>query len=242
MELAGRNVLVVGLGLTALSMARWLDRRGAHVRVADTRAAPPCAPQLAADLPGVAVTTGPFRDDTFEHIDLLALSPGVSLSEPAIARSQDKGVPVVGDIELFARARPDSSKVLAITGSNGKSTVTEMTGVICRGVGLQTVVAGNIGLPVLDSLLEIETSRAVPDVFVLELSSFQLETTRSLAAEAAACLNVSEDHLDRYPDMEAYASAKARIFQGHGAQVLNREDALCRAMAQAGRQVLTFGL
>jgi UDP-N-acetylmuramoylalanine--D-glutamate ligase len=242
MELAGRNVLVVGLGLTGLSMARWLDRHGAQVRVADTRAAPPCAPQLAADLPNVPLTTGPFRNESLDDIDLLAVSPGVSLAEPLIARAEDKGVPVVGDIELFAWARPEGSKVLAITGSNGKSTVTEMTGVVCRGVGLQTVVAGNIGLPVLDALREIESTHAVPDVFVLELSSFQLETTQSLNAHAAACLNVSEDHLDRYSDMEAYASAKARIFQGHGAQVLNREDALCRAMAQAGRQVLTFGL
>jgi UDP-N-acetylmuramoylalanine--D-glutamate ligase len=242
MELDGRNVLVVGLGLSGLSMARWLNRRGAHVRVADTRDAPPCAPQLAAEMPHVPVATGAFRRESFEGIDLMAVSPGVPMSEPMIVQAQGRGVEAVGDIELFAQALPARSKVLAITGSNGKSTVTEMTGALCRKAGLRTVVAGNIGLPVLDALLRIDAAHAAPDVFVLELSSFQLETTRSLSADAATCLNVSEDHLDRYRDMEAYASAKARIFHGHGVQVLNREDPFCRAMALPGRAVVTFGL
>jgi len=223
-------------------MARWLHRQGAHVRVADTRDAPPYAAQLAAELPQVPVAAGAFRRESFEGIDLVAVSPGVPVSEPMIAQARSRGVAVVGDIELFAQAFPARSKVLAITGSNGKSTVTEMTGALCRKAGLNTVVAGNIGLPVLDVLLELDTSQTVPDVFVLELSSFQLETTRSLAADASACLNVSEDHLDRYRDMEAYASAKARIFHGHGVQVLNREDAWCRGMAQPGREVFTFGV
>ena len=233
---------MVGLGLSGLSMARWLSSRGALVRVVDTRAAPTRAPQLAAELPHVPLATGAFRRESFDGIDLMALSPGVALSEPMIAQARSRGVPAVGDIELFAQARPPRSQVLAITGSNGKSTVTEMTGALCRAAGLHTIVAGNIGLPVLDALLEIEASRTEPDVFVLELSSFQLETTDSLAADAAACLNVSEDHLDRYPDMEVYALAKARIFAGEGVQVLNREDAFCRAMAKPGRQVFTFGL
>jgi len=242
MELYGRNVVVVGLGLSGLSMVRWLHRQGAHVRVADTRDAPPYAAQLAAELAQVPVATGAFRRESFEGIDLVAVSPGVPVSEPMIAEARSRGVAVVGDIELFAHAFPARSKVLAITGSNGKSTVTEMTGALCRKAGLNTVVAGNIGLPVLDVLLELDTSQTVPDVFVLELSSFQLETTRSLAADAGACLNVSEDHLDRYRDMEAYASAKARIFHGHGTQVLNREDAWCRGMALPGREVFTFGV
>jgi UDP-N-acetylmuramoylalanine--D-glutamate ligase len=242
MELGGRNVLVIGLGLSGLSMARWLNRRGANVRVIDTRAAPPCALQLAAEMPHVPVATGAFRRESFEGIDLMAVSPGVPMSEPSIAQAQRRGVEAVGDIELFAQALPGRSKVLAITGSNGKSTVTEMTGAMCRHARMQTVVAGNIGLPALDALLEVESSATAPDVFVLELSSFQLETTRSLAADAAACLNVSEDHLDRYRDMDAYAAAKARIFTGQGVQVLNREDARCRAMAQPGREVVTFGV
>jgi UDP-N-acetylmuramoylalanine--D-glutamate ligase len=242
MELSGRKVLVVGLGLSGLSMARWLNRRGAQVRVVDTRSAPPCAPQLATELPQIPMTTGAFQRESFEGIDLLAVSPGVPLTEPSIAHVRSQGVDVVGDIELFAQARPARSKVVAITGSNGKSTVTEMTGALCRMSKLHTVVAGNIGLPVLDALTEVENSHNPPDVFVLELSSFQLETTRSLAADASACLNVTEDHLDRYPDMNAYAAAKARIFSGRGVQVLNRDDAYCRAMAQPGREVFTFGV
>src|SRR3954454_11335616 len=242
MDFAGRNVLVVGLGLSGLSMARWLSGRGAHVRVIDTREAPPCALQLAAELPEVTVTTGAFHRDSFQGIDLMALSPGVALSDPAIAQARGRGVPAVGDIELFAQALPAHSKVLAITGSNGKSTVTEMTATLCRAAGRETIVAGNIGVPVLDTLLELESGKPAPEIFVLELSSFQLETTASLSPDAAACLNVSEDHLDRYADMHAYAQAKARIFHGNGVQVLNREDLFCSSMAAPGRKVLTFGM
>ncbi|PWT74393.1 MAG: UDP-N-acetylmuramoyl-L-alanine--D-glutamate ligase [Proteobacteria bacterium] len=227
-------------------MARWLTRHGARVRVADTRNVPPCAEQLARELPDVPVSTGPFRRESFERVDLVAISPGVSTAEPLVRIAYSGGIPVVGDIELFAQALPavGSPKVLAITGSNGKSTVTEMTGALCREAGLRTVVAGNIGLPVLDSLLEVEhAERAeLPEVFVLELSSFQLETTFSLQARVAACLNLSEDHLDRYTDMASYAAAKSRVFRGGGVQVLNREDAWSRGMALPGRVIFTFGL
>ena len=246
MELAGRNALVLGLGVSGLSMARWLCRHGARVRVADTRSTPPCAEQLARELPEVPVATGPFRSESFERVDLVAISPGVSTTEPLVRLAGSGGIPVVGDIELFAQALPaiGSPKVLAITGSNGKSTVTEMTGALCSRAGLRTVVAGNIGLPVLDSLLDAERGgfAELPDVFVLELSSFQLETTFSLDARVAACLNLSEDHLDRYSDMHAYAEAKARIFRGDGVQVLNRQDLWSRGMAVPGRTVYTFGL
>jgi UDP-N-acetylmuramoylalanine--D-glutamate ligase len=246
MELAGKQALVLGLGVSGLSMARWLASRGARVRVADTRATPPCAPQLARELPAVPVAIGPWREDIFAGIDLIALSPGIPASEPLIAAAAARGIPVVGDIELFAQALPALGpvKVLAITGSNGKSTVTEMAGAMCRAAGLSTVVAGNIGLPVLDVLLDIERrpQEPRPEAFVLELSSFQLETTYSLDAQAAACLNLSEDHLDRYDSMRDYAQAKARIFRGSGVQVLNRQDALSRAMALPGRRMLTFGL
>jgi len=244
--LQGKQALVLGLGVSGLSMARWLSRQGARVRVADTRTDPPCAAQLASELPDVPVATGGFRSPSFERVDLIAISPGISMAEPSVRLAASTGVPVVGDIELFAQALPSlgPSKVLAITGSNGKSTVTEMAGAMCRQAGLRTVVAGNIGLPVLDTLLTLAPGAAgtLPDVFVLELSSFQLETTSSLNADVAACLNVSEDHLDRYPDMPAYARAKSRIFQGGGAQVLNREDVWCRSMALTGRTVFTFGL
>jgi UDP-N-acetylmuramoylalanine--D-glutamate ligase len=248
MELAGRNALVLGLGVSGLSMARWLSHRGAHVRIADTRAAPPCSAQLQRELPGVPVVTGDLRPESFHDVDLIAISPGVPAMESLVATAAKRGVPVVGDIELFAQALPAvaTAKVLAITGSNGKSTVTEMAGVMCKQAGLRTVVAGNIGLPVLDSLLAIERATdpagRKPEVFVLELSSFQLETTSSLDAHVAACLNLSEDHLDRYRAMPAYAQAKARIFRGAGIQVLNRQDVWSRSMALAGRTVFTFGL
>ena len=248
MELAGRNALVLGLGVSGLSMARWLSRRGAHVRVADTRSTPPCAAQLQRELPDVSVATGTLRPESFYNIDLIAISPGVPTTEPLVETAINRGVPVVGDIELFAQALTTiaSAKVLAITGSNGKSTVTEMTGAMCRHAGLSTVVAGNIGVPVLDALLAIESAAdrggRAPEVFVLELSSFQLETTSSLDAHVAACLNLSEDHLDRYLGMPAYAQAKARIFRGSGIQVLNRQDVWSRSMALTGRTVFTFGL
>src|SRR5215470_16498782 len=214
MELAGNDVLVVGLGVSGLSMARWLTRQGARVRVADTRESPPAAAQLARELPEVAVATGPYRSEDFAAADVIAISPGVAVSEPLIAQAAQRGVPVVGDIELFAQALPALGpvKVLAITGSNGKSTVTEMAGAMCRAAGLRTIVAGNIGLPVLDALVHVELERAAgarrAEAFVLELSSFQLETTYSLDAHVAACLNLSEDHLDRYRSMEDYAAAK----------------------------------
>ena len=248
MDLAGKRALVLGLGVTGLSMARWLVRHGARVRVADTRQSPPCAAQLARDLPDLPTTLGPFRVEDFASVDLIAISPGIALSEPLVAQAARSGVPVVGDIELFAQALPGLGhvKVLAITGSNGKSTVTEMAGAMCRLAGLRTIVAGNIGLPVLDVLVQLDQEQAAgarrPEAFVLELSSFQLETTHSLDAHVAACLNLSEDHLDRYSSIEDYAAAKARIFRGTGVQVVNRQDARTRGMAMAGRMVLTFGL
>jgi UDP-N-acetylmuramoylalanine--D-glutamate ligase len=238
MQLPGKNVLVLGLGATGLSMARWLARQGACVRVADSRADPPNASQLGSELPDVRLDTGPFRFASFDAIDLLAISPGVALSEPLVKRALDTGLPVVGDVELFAQAKDAASKVIAITGSNGKSTVTTMAGSMCEAAGARTVIAGNIGVPVLDALSETTQ----PEIYVLELSSFQLETTCSLAAAAATVLNVSEDHLDRYDGLASYARAKARVFQGNGAQVLNREDGWSMGMRLPDRQVVTFGL
>lgn len=250
LQLSGRKVLVLGLGDTGLSCARWLSARGAEVSVADSRSAPPHAARLGELLPGVPLFTGPFDETRLRAAELLVVSPGVPLADPALARAVAAGVEAVGDVELFARAlqalnagREQPMRVLAITGSNGKSTVTAMCGDMCRMAGLSVCVAGNIGLPVLDALYEIEQGHApAPQVWVLELSSFQLETTASLDAAAAAVLNLSEDHMDRYPDMEAYAAAKARIFSGHGVQVLNRDDARTLAMARPGRRVVSFGL
>ena len=244
LQLSGRKTLVLGLGDTGLSCARWLAARGAVVSVADSREQPPHAQALREALPGALLHCGPFQDGVLQSADLLVVSPGVPLAEAAVARAVQKGIETVGDVELFARAlKGSAAKLIAITGSNGKSTVTAMCGAMSEAAGQKTCVAGNIGLPVLDALLDIEAGNMTePEVWALELSSFQLETTASLDATAATVLNVSEDHLDRYPGMDAYAAAKARIFSGHGVQVLNRDDARVRAMAIAGRPQLSFGL
>ena len=256
LQLSGKKILVLGLGDTGLSCARWLAARGAQVSVADSRDAPPHARRLAELLPLVPLHTGPFDDVRLQAAEMLVVSPGVPLAEPAVARAIAAGIEAVGDVELFVRAiralnaqRAESSnssgpmRVLAITGSNGKSTVTAMCGDMCRMAGLATCVAGNIGLPVLDALAEIEQGMTpAPQVWVLELSSFQLETTSSLNADAATVLNLSEDHMDRYPDMDAYAAAKARIYSGNGVQVVNRDDPRSLAMALPGRHVVSFGL
>lgn len=238
MNLKGKKILVLGLGDTGLSLVRWLVRHGAQVRATDSRESPPHAAKIRAEWPQVEVVTGAIDAACFANIDLIAISPGVPLASLPATHA-----PVVGDVELFAQAlEPRQAKVIAITGANGKTTVTTLCGAMCRQAGMQTVVAGNIGLPVLDALSAIEEGAPMPDVFVLELSSFQLETTATLNADAATVLNVTQDHLDRYADMAAYAAAKARIFVGQGMQLLNREDDYCRAMAVAGRNIETFGL
>ena len=243
-------MLVLGLGDTGLSMARWLARRGARVSVADSRAQPPHARALCAEHPEIALTLGAFDRALFEGVDAIAISPGVDRRDATVAAAIDRGVPALGDIELFAQALPHIAqgrsvprpKVLAVTGSNGKSTVTAMTGEACNAAGLSTVVAGNIGVPVLDALSEIEAGAPMPEVFALELSSFQLESTATLHADAATVLNITEDHLDRYDGLAEYARAKARIFEGCGAQILNRLDAWSASMARPGRELVTFGL
>jgi len=244
MNYAGRNVVVLGLGVTGFSLARYLVRHGARVRVADSRLTPPFAARLKETLPGVEIVTGAFSDALFVDADMVAISPGVAARHPAIAAAVGRGVDLVGDVELFARALPPGQKVLAITGSNGKTTVTLLTDALCRAAGLTTAVAGNIGEAALDVMAAYEEDgggRPWPDVFVLELSSFQLETTASLRPTAAAVLNVTENHLDRYVDLHAYAAAKARIFNGACVRILNRDDALAWAMRIEGRSVESFG-
>ena len=260
MNPAGKNALVLGLGETGLSMARFLDRRGARVRVADTRDDPPGLAALGASVPQAELVLGAYRDASFAGVDLIAISPGVPLATAQVRAAAARGVPVVGDIELFAQALREANsgtqalreghsgaqgappQVLAVTGTNGKTTVTALTGAMCRRSGLATEVAGNIGPAALDALMSCEDVRHKPEVWVLELSSFQLETTRTLNPAAATVLNVSEDHLDRYDGIGAYARAKARIFRGEGIQVLNRGDARSMDMAVAGRKQVSFGL
>ena len=241
MTLKNRHVVVLGLGVTGLSAARWVARRGACVAVADTRADPPRAPQLRAELPQVGLTTGPITDATLADAQMIVISPGLAKEAPAIRAAVARGVELVGDVELFARALPAGQKVLAITGSNGKTTVTALTAELLRAAGLVATTIGNIGEPVLDVLAAHEQGARWPDVFVTELSSFQLETTSSLKSVAATVLNVTENHLDRYADIDEYAAAKARIFAGGGEQILNRDDARSLAMAVPGRIVQTFG-
>ena len=248
LELKGRKVLVLGLGDTGVSMARWLSRQGALVSVADTRAVPPHASQLASEWPHVRLRTGAFQREDFDAADMIAVSPGIDLRLGEPAAAIQRGMPMVGDVELFAQTlseREDAARVIAVTGSNGKSTVTAMCGAMCAASGQDAVMAGNIGLPVLDVMMQIEDAenmRRMPDIFVLELSSFQLETTASLMPVAATMLNLCEDHMDRYDSFNDYGAAKARIFAGGGVQVLNRDDAHSMALALDGRQVLTFGL
>lgn len=234
--LAGRRVLVLGLGDTGLSVARWVERQGGRVRAADTRASPPHAADFAGEL-----RTGPFTTALLEGIDLVCISPGLPLQQDLVGAALGRGVPILGDVELFAwhvRAR-GASRVLAVTGTNGKTTVTALAGHLLRLAGVDAAVAGNIGPPVLQALAARATA---PAAWVLELSSYQLETTWSLEPEVAALLNVSEDHLDRYAGLENYAAAKARIFMGRGVQVLNRDDPYSLGMGLASRRRVTFGL
>ncbi len=237
------KALVIGLGDTGASCVRWLLEHDATVRATDSRDEPPHAQHLREAFPEVKLSLGGFQRADIDWADLVVVSPGVALATPEIQRAIAAGKDVVGDVELFARAiRGSNSKVIAITGSNGKSTVTSLVGHLCSAVGLDTVVAGNIGLPVLEALDNRETINKDPDVWVLELSSFQLETTSSLQPDSATVLNISQDHMDRYASLEDYAAAKARIFAGNGVQVLNLDDAAVMAMALPGRAISTFSI
>jgi UDP-N-acetylmuramoylalanine--D-glutamate ligase len=231
-KLAGRRVLILGLGDTGLSMARWVERHGGTARVADTRVSPPRKKDFSGEL-----HAGPFEASLLDGIDLVCISPGLSLEDEVVRRAVAKGIPVLGDIELFSWQ--NKVPVLAITGTNGKSTVTALVGHLLRSAGVDCEVAGNISPPVLEASLKRNTA---PKVWVLELSSYQLETTWSLAPRAAAMLNLTQDHFDRYAGRDDYGAAKARVFMGAGVQVLNRDDERSLAMASPGRKVVTFGL
>ncbi|MCU0767033.1 MAG: UDP-N-acetylmuramoyl-L-alanine--D-glutamate ligase [Gammaproteobacteria bacterium] len=219
---AAARVLVVGLGKTGTSVARFLVGRGVAVAVTDTRLAPPGLDALRRDLPDVALFLGGFDRTAFAAAELVVVSPGVSVQEPLIREARARGVPVVGDIELFAQEA--AAPVAAITGSNGKSTTTTLLGEMARIAGRRVAVGGNLGEPALDLL------DAAVELYVLELSSFQLETVESLAPAVATVLNISADHMDRYPDLDAYAAAKARIFAHAGVAVVNRDDPRVTAM------------
>ena len=247
MQLQNKHVLVLGLGESGLAMARWCARQGAHLRVADTRAEPPFKAALMNAAPDAEFISGEFQMSLLENVDLLALSPGLPASLPVVVEARRRGIPVTGEIELFAQGLRklglrDRTKIIAITGTNGKTTTTALIGHLCCAGGKTTAVAGNISPAALDALMACQDTGHTPDVWVLELSSFQLETLESLNADTATALNVSDDHLDRYAGLDDYAAAKARIFYGEGVQVLNRQDPRVMDMALAGRRTISFGL
>jgi UDP-N-acetylmuramoylalanine--D-glutamate ligase len=245
MKLANAHVLVLGLGESGLAMARWCARQGARVSVADSRSAPPNLEALRTALPTARIHVGRFDAALLDGVDIVALSPGLPLAGELPQAALARHIPVVSEIELFAAAVRELSpaaRVVAITGSNGKTTTTALTAHLVNAAGVRTVAAGNISPAALDALIDSQDAGGLPEVWVLELSSFQLETTHALNAAGATVLNISEDHLDRYEGLDAYAEAKARIFQGNGAVLLNRDDARVMAMRQGGRRTLSFGL
>lgn len=224
-NLCNRKTLIVGLGATGLSCARFLASQGMQLAVADSREKPPGLAELQQTLPDVAVFLGPFDEKLFASAERLVVSPGVPVATPQIAAAKARGVPVLGDIELFARVA--QAPVVAITGSNGKSTVTTLLGEMARASGVNAAVGGNLGTPALDLLDD------AVELYILELSSFQLETTSSLRAAVATVLNVSNDHMDRYAGMDEYAAAKARVFDGAGVGVVNVDDPRVVTMSNA---------
>ncbi len=218
---------VVGLGKTGVSCVRWLHAQGIAVRALDTRDNPPGLDDVRAKFPDLEVHAGGLRADWLNAADVIVLSPGIAMNEPEIAAAAAQGAEVLGDIELFARhlqAGQGGSPVpvIGITGSNGKSTVTALVGAMANAAGLKVAVGGNFGTPALDLL--------APDVelYVLELSSFQLETTSSLQLVGGTILNLSEDHMDRYADYADYGAAKQRIYAHCAVAVVNRDD-VCSA-------------
>jgi UDP-N-acetylmuramoylalanine--D-glutamate ligase len=257
-------VLVLGLGESGLAMARWCARHGCRLRVADTREAPPNLSMLEAGRIEVEFVGGAFAPALLDGgIELVALSPGLSPIEPQLAAllasARERGIPVWGELELFAQALAHlgesgyAPKVVAITGTNGKTTTTSLTGLLCKRAGKRVAVAGNIGPTMLDTLAEAIDATELPDVWVLELSSFQLETAQTFEPHAATVLNVTQDHLDWHGSFEAYRAAKGRIFGPHTVRVLNRDDSSTMALApaadaakpassQEGARLITFGL
>ncbi len=251
MDYQGKHVLVLGLGESGLAMALWLARCGATLRIADTRAEPERLPALRAAVPTAEFVAGSFSTALLDSIDFVTVSPGLApnreLAE-VIPAAQEKNLPLWGEIELFAQAlaalrtqRDYAPKVIAITGTNGKTTVTSLTGLLCRRAGLKTQVAGNISPAALEVLRTALDKDELPQAWVLELSSFQLHTTCSLQADVATVLNVTQDHLDWHGDFDAYAADKARIFGAHTIRLLNRDDARVMQMASPLAANISFG-
>lgn len=212
--------VIVGLGASGLSCVRYLSSLGVPIAVTDTRRDPPALPTLQQEYPTVPLQLGQLDEELLSKASKIILSPGIALHQPAIAKQVKHGTPVIGDIELFAQVV--RKPVIAITGTNAKSTVTTLVGKMAEAAGYEAAVGGNLGIPVLDLLV----NQPDADLFVLELSSFQLETTHSLKSQVATVLNVSPDHMDRYQTLQAYQQAKHRIYQDCRLAVCNRDDPL----------------
>jgi UDP-N-acetylmuramoylalanine--D-glutamate ligase len=225
LTLANKNIVVVGMGLTGLSCARFLIAKGANVIAMDSRS----ELTISLDIP---LVLGELHVDKLTQADLIVLSPGVDLNTPAVQQAIESGVSVIGDIELFAQF--NTCPVIAITGSNGKSTVTHLVVEMCKVAGKKVLMGGNIGVPALD-LLEQHA-----DVIVLELSSFQLETTHSLKPFVATVLNITEDHLDRHGDLKTYQQIKHKVFKNCECLVCNRDDVLTYPVNQEA--TISYGL
>lgn len=249
-DLVNKQVLVVGLGESGLAMARWLLRCGARLRVADTRTNPdrlPALKELAADVEFVG---GALLATHVDGIDLIVVSPGLAPDgelQVILQQAQQLAIPVWGEVELFAQALADLKstkdyvpKVIAITGTNGKTTVTSMTGQLCARAGMRVQVAGNISPTMLDVLCDGIDQDNLPQVWVLELSSFQLHTNISLQPDVATVLNLTQDHLDWHGDMKNYAADKAKIFGSATTQVLNLDDEQVMAMQRPDGSFLSF--
>ncbi|WP_434660124.1 UDP-N-acetylmuramoyl-L-alanine--D-glutamate ligase [Klebsiella sp. MISC125] len=228
----GKKVVIIGLGMTGLSCVDFFMARGVTPRVMDTRVAPAGLDKLPE---AVERYVGGLNDDWLLTADLIVASPGIALAYPSLSAAADAGVEIVGDIELFCREA--QAPIVAITGSNGKSTVTSLVGEMAKAAGVNVGVGGNIGLPAL-MLLDDER-----ELYVLELSSFQLETTSSLRAVAATILNVTEDHMDRYPlGLQQYRAAKLRIYENAQACIVNADDALTMPVRGADERCISFGV
>ncbi len=225
--------VIVGLGQTGISAAHYLARAGYTFAINDTRENPPGLEQIKAIYPQAELHLGGLNAELLANAQQIIVSPGVSIREPAIAAARAKGIEIIGDVECFLREI--TAPVIAITGTNGKSTVTSLVGDMAKQAGIHVQVGGNIGTPVLDLIAE-----PLADLYVLELSSFQLETTYSLQATAATILNISDDHMDRYDDLNDYTAAKQRIYHHAKQCVFNRNDALTRPDAE--QNAVSFAL
>ena len=228
------KVLVVGLGNTGISVAHYLHKLGFKFAITDSRDKPPLKDAFFQEMPDTPVFTGGFDDAAFKVATHLVVSPGVSLTEKSIVKAIANGAKIVSDIDLFASSV--NVPIIAITGSNGKSTVTTMVGEMAKFAGKEVGVGGNLGTPALD-LLEQKA-----ELYVLELSSFQLERTSTLNAAAATVLNISADHLDRHEDIAQYAKEKQSVFRGNGVMVINSDDPIVEAMQEAARCIFTFSV